>query len=155
MTSLIFSLLGFLAIVGDRPVTNYPEKPLTTFFSDVWSPYCKGNSLLDCPSGKAEELRKDLRERYQAGASIDDLRVILNERYGDQIKMEPPSGFRGKLSYLLPWAAFLIAIGGIILFWRRKSRIQSNVKPETPLPTPTNDSKVDSRILSDLDEKLG
>ncbi|PIR22433.1 MAG: hypothetical protein COV44_08025 [Deltaproteobacteria bacterium CG11_big_fil_rev_8_21_14_0_20_45_16] len=157
MTGFIFSILGVLSIIGDRPVTDYPEDVLNTFFSDVWSPYCKGNSLLDCPSGKAEELRKDLRERYHAGDSIDELRIILNNRYGDQIKMEPASDFRGKLSYLLPWAAFLVAIGGVILFWRRKSRFQSNLaaKPTSNAASSTRDRKVDNRILDDLDERLG
>lgn len=98
------------------------EQTLNEFYQKVWSPYCKGNSLLECPSGQAEELRDELGKRYEAGASLDDLRVFLKGIYGDQVRMEPENNLRGLLAYLIPWLAFIFVAVGLYFYWQKRIR---------------------------------
>lgn len=117
----------------------------------VWSPYCKGVSLLECPSGKAEELREEVFARLAAGETKESILDDLYERYGPEIRMNPKGSGREALAYYLPYAFFAAALLLIlwVIFIRRKQ-----VASKGPAPQQKIDSHLQKQILEDLDERL-
>lgn len=119
-----FLIISLFVVPSFQPslAQTRDQQALHEFFERVWSPYCKGNSLLECPSSTAIELRRQLKQEYDAGASFEELELMLKERYGDQVHMEPPASFRGSLAYWLPWALFFAALFGLFLFWKKRTK---------------------------------
>jgi cytochrome c-type biogenesis protein CcmH len=82
---------------------------------------CQGESIADSPAEMAGDMRSLVRERIQAGESPESIRRWLIDRYGDQISLQPPFGWRNISLFLVP---LLLLAGGIFLargrFRRRK-----------------------------------
>ncbi|TVQ77677.1 MAG: hypothetical protein EA369_08820 [Bradymonadales bacterium] len=126
------------------------SQDLKLFYQRVWSPYCKGNSLLECPSGTAEALRDEIRRRYEAGASFEELEAFLIDRYGSEVKMLPTEDFRGSLAYSIPYVLFYLALLFLVIYWASRIRSLSQSKAST------HDAPNQPRreIESELDERL-
>jgi cytochrome c-type biogenesis protein CcmH len=82
---------------------------------------CQGESIADSPAEMAGDMRSLVRERIQAGESPESIRRWLIDRYGDQISLQPPFGWRNISLFLVP---LLLLAGGLFLargrFRRRK-----------------------------------
>jgi cytochrome c-type biogenesis protein CcmH len=82
---------------------------------------CQGESIADSPAEMAGDMRSLVRERIQTGESPESIRQWLIDRYGDQISLQPPFGWRNISLFLVP---LLLLAGGIFLargrFRRRK-----------------------------------
>lgn len=151
-----FAFLALSFGLGFSQVLHSDTQELKDFYQRVWSPYCKGNSLLECPSGLAEDLRDELRKRYQGGASLADLELYLVERYGNQIKMLPEKGERGMRAYWIPWLLVFFTLWGLALFWRKRIRKPNSEKSSAGLESNSSqehDSKK-SHLKSDLEAEL-
>jgi cytochrome c-type biogenesis protein CcmH/NrfF len=89
-------------------------------YQQVFSPFCPGRSLNDCPSSKAHDLKLEIRQQLEQGA---DPAVVLErvfQRFGDQYRAVPQySGF-GKLVWWAP-LSFLI-IGAIVALFIARGR---------------------------------
>ena len=75
------------------------------------SPYCPGKLLSDCPSAKASELKKTIREDLANGKSKESVLANLNDEFGEETMKSVPdeSGFG-----LLAWSApFLFLVVGL------------------------------------------
>ena len=79
---------------------------------------CQGESVADSPAEMAGDMRSLIRERIQAGESAESIRAWLITRYGDQISLQPPFGWRTLSLYLLP----LILLGGGLFLARGRVR---------------------------------
>jgi len=84
---------------------------------------CQNQTIADSHSGLAEDLRRELRDQLQRGASDDQVRHYMTERYGDFVLYRPPVK---PLTWLL-WAgpALLLAGAGTVLgvTLHRRSRL--------------------------------
>jgi cytochrome c-type biogenesis protein CcmH len=82
---------------------------------------CQGESIADSPAEMAGDMRSLVRERIQTGESPESIRQWLIDRYGDQISLQPPFGWRNISLFLVP---LLLLAGGLFLargrFRRRK-----------------------------------
>lgn len=136
---MIAALFCLLAIANTPQSTE--DQALQKFYSDIWSPYCKGNSLQECPSGQAEALRQKIREAHARGESFESIRKRLEQEYQKPLRMLPEANFRGKLAYSIPWIALLGIVLALFAYW--KTRIRS--------PEPLN--KADNSTLSSELEK--
>lgn len=77
-------------------------------------PTCRALSVLDSPSGMAQEMRNLVREQLQAGKTKDEVLAYFVDRYGEWILLEPKAeGFNWTV-WLLP--IFLLA-GGVAFVW--------------------------------------
>ena len=84
---------------------------------NIWSPYCKGISLLECPSTKAEHLRNEIYRRAKEGESFQTIYSDLEARYGQGVlQMAPSQSGRDGLSYWLPWAIFILAFALVMAY---------------------------------------
>jgi cytochrome c-type biogenesis protein CcmH/NrfF len=155
--NLLASVLFLCTIVGGpsvAPLEAADTQDLKLFYQRVWSPYCKGNSLLECPSGSAEALREDLRVQFENGASFEELEAYLISKYGSQVKMLPESNRRGSLAYWIPWIAFLFVLWGLGLFW--KDRVRRRKNSQTPDKNLSSANPVDknSELELEIQERL-
>lgn len=161
--TIFFTLLGLLAFSADQLAANTSAQQGQTLFRNIWSPYCKGVSLLECPSSKAEDLRADIRRRLAAGETEDDILADLKERYGDQLRMSPTLEGRESLAYWLPWIVFSLVVTGLWLFLMKKLKKSGEIashKPatdpsqsETQRETPKGPVTHETQIMKDLDDR--
>jgi len=116
------AFLGAHGVVADER-SEALDREATSLYQQVFSPFCPGRSLNDCPSSKAAELKDEMRAELEAGKSPD---VILNEvfqKYGDQYRAIPPFAGVGILVWLVPIG--FVAIGFIVAVLVSSSRKKS------------------------------
>lgn len=138
----------FFLLLGAADLPAESSKSSHEFLQKIWSPYCKGNSLLECPSGKAENLRNEIEKRLGQGESQESIMKDLEARYGDQIYMVPDAN----RAFWLPWVLFFLVLLGLLIFVmkRRKAKLPINKPQKDEKPS----SELESKVLDDLKEHL-
>lgn len=88
---------------------------------------CQNQSIYDSNAPLAEDMRRLVRKRVEAGDSDDETREYLRARYGDYVLMSPPL----QMNTLLLWGGpfILILIGGIWFVMRLRSREADPIAP--------------------------
>ena len=89
---------------------------------------CQNQSLADSHADLAIDLKNQVREKMQQGASDADVITFMTERYGDFVLYRPPM----KATTLLLWfgPGLLLIAGLIALFMRLKRRTQVQADAE-------------------------
>ena len=89
---------------------------------------CQNQSLADSHADLAIDLKNQVREKMQQGASDADVITFMTERYGDFVLYRPPM----KATTLLLWfgPGLLLLAGLIALFMRLKRRTQVQADAE-------------------------
>ena len=133
----LFSVYSAIAVAQDSTAPDLSpqqEKQAQTLFETVFSPFCPGRLLRDCPSYKAHDLKNKIRADLAAGKSIDQITTNLYAQYGSAIKALPETKGFGLFAWLAP-GLFLFA-GGLILFtWiRSRKALPSTNKPANLSP---------------------
>jgi cytochrome c-type biogenesis protein CcmH/NrfF len=141
----------FLSLSLLCAITSAHADDAGDILKQIWSPYCKGVSLLECPSGDAEKLREEVHARLNAGESKEAILASLYERYGDQLRMTPEIQGRESLAYYLPYIFFILSLFILIAaILKRRKKIQ----PEKIEAKQSDDPKLKEKILKDLEERL-
>ena len=81
---------------------------------------CQGQSIADSDAEMAGDMRSLVRERIKAGASPDDVRSWLIERYGEWVSYKPTLSAETVVLFAAPFA--LLLIGGVLAARRLKRR---------------------------------
>ena len=81
---------------------------------------CQNQTIADSNAPLAEDLRNQVREKMQQGASDSQIIDFMVERYGDFVLYRPPV----KATTLLLWFGplLLLAAGGLVLLRRLRRR---------------------------------
>jgi cytochrome c-type biogenesis protein CcmH len=108
------------------------DREATNLYQQVFSPFCPGRSLNDCPSSKAAELKDDMRAQLEAGKSGEEILKGVFEKFGDQYRAVPKFAGVGVLVWLVPagFVAVGLAIAVALSFRRRSPAAQSASLPE-------------------------
>lgn len=88
----------------------------------VKCPICRSQSVQTSETQISADIRAVIRRRLAAGQSDDQIRAALAEQYGQDIQLNPPASGVAGLVWVLPVAAFVVALGGLALafrHWRR------------------------------------
>lgn len=127
------------------------DREATNLYQQVFSPFCPGRSLNDCPSSKAGELKDEMRAELEAGKSPE---VILNEvfqKYGDQYRAVPQFSGVGVLVWLVPIGfvaiGLAVAVGVSI---SRKKTASAGVSSSKPALSADQERRIQEE-LSKLD----
>lgn len=81
---------------------------------------CQNESLASSSASLAGDLRSQVREMIDRGASDEEIKEYLVERYGDFVLYDPPV----KPETWLLWSGpFLVLILGLIFVWRVIRRV--------------------------------
>lgn len=104
------------------------EERVTALATELRCLVCQNQTLADSNAPLAIDLRNQIRERMQAGASERDIIDFLVERYGDFVLYRPPWKARTLLLWLGP---ILLMIGGLAaLYYRLARRRRAAARPE-------------------------
>ncbi len=113
-------VLGVALVVGARgggPPTV--EQRLRSITSEIRCPTCRSQSVLESDSTQAQSMRTDIVRRLQAGQSEGEIKAYYASRFGDQILLTPESSGVAGLVWVLPVAAFVVAVAGLAVAFRR------------------------------------
>ena len=127
---LLFAF-GSWAHAGEaKPAAADPalEERVTAVASELRCLVCQNQTLADSNAPLAVDLRNQIRERMQQGASERDIIGFMVERYGDFVLYRPPF----KATTLLLWVGpMLLMIAGLAaLYYRIARRRREVAKPE-------------------------
>ena len=123
------------------------EAKAKAIFEDVFSPFCPGRSLNDCPSSNAHELKDQIRSELKAGKEPEAILQSIFTQYGEQYRALPkPSGI-GIFAWALPGAFLLIGAVIILLTTKKRKVIPTTAQPMAP-------AKIDSKIASEIEAVL-
>jgi cytochrome c-type biogenesis protein CcmH/NrfF len=123
--SVIAAVVLFAALsIEARPARAIEEAPAWAYAMahDLMSPYCPGRTLAECPSPQATELRFWILTQGAAGVSEEEVRVMLNERFGDVLLSAPRAEGWGFSAYAIPIVFFVLGGPVVFLILRRISR---------------------------------
>jgi cytochrome c-type biogenesis protein CcmH/NrfF len=88
------------------------DRHANQIYQQVFSPFCPGRSLNDCPSSKAHDLKEEMRQKLEQGVPAEVVLEQVFQQYGDQYRAVPQYAGFGRLVW---WAPVLfLALGSIV-----------------------------------------
>jgi cytochrome c-type biogenesis protein CcmH len=81
---------------------------------------CQNEDLAASSASLAMQLKDDLYQQVNAGVSDQAIQQYFVQRYGDFVLFKPPVAKRTWVLWYAPWLFLLL--GGVIVFWRVRSR---------------------------------
>lgn len=123
-------LLGFLFFIqspAQAAADVVLEQRVQRIAEELRCLVCQNQSLADSHADLAVDLKNQVREKLQQGASEQEVVDFMTERYGDFVLYRPPL----KGSTLLLWfgPGLLLAVGLVALFVRVRRRAQLAAAP--------------------------
>ncbi len=117
---LALALLAGAALAQDPAL----DKRVAALAHELRCLVCQNQTLADSNAPLAVDLRNQIREQLQGGASERDVIDYMVARYGDFVLYRPPL----KATTLALWIGpFLLLFLGALLLWRRISRRRAPV----------------------------
>jgi cytochrome c-type biogenesis protein CcmH len=118
--ALLLALLLALAPLGARAVEESAlDKRVDSLAHELRCLVCQNQSLAESAAPLAVDLRGQIREQLERGASEQDVIDYMVARYGDFVLYRPPL----KATTIALWLGpFALAIGGAVLLVRRVRR---------------------------------
>ena len=130
LTILMLALPGAAWAGEAKPAAENPalEARVNALANELRCLVCQNQTIADSNAPLAVDLRNQIREQMQRGASERDILDFMVERYGDFVLYRPPF----KSTTLLLWAGpLLLMIGGLAALYYRLARRRREVgKPE-------------------------
>lgn len=114
---VLLALVAGALVVAAVDTTD--DGGLRGLYRSVKCPQCQGQSVADSDSPAARAIRQSIADQKADGATDQEVRDFLVERYGDEVLLTPSrSGITG-LIWFLPVAAFVFAVAGLAAVFRR------------------------------------
>ena len=138
MRRLVVSLIWCCALVGAVRVSadersQKLDKQAYELYQQVFSPFCPGRSLNDCPSSRAHELKLEMRQKLEDGVPPQTVLEEVFARFGDQYRAVPSYSGVGKLVWWVPLGfvclGLLAALGVVLSRKKSGSGRSSSVEP--------------------------
>lgn len=113
-------LVGALVVgVTDGQGPQTPGERARDLAASVACPTCDGQSVAGSDARAARNVRTFIDERIAEGDTDDQIRDTLAARYGEQILLTPGRSGVAGLVWVLPVAALVAALAGVVLAFRR------------------------------------
>lgn len=154
MRHILCLVVGFFAFAGTDLFAQEMsgvelDKSAYSVYQQIFSPFCPGRSLNDCPSSKAHDLKMELREQLASGVSEQEVLDGVFRKYGDKYRAIPQYAGFGKLVWWIPLG--FVLLGGAIVFARSTGRGRSSQQAGTqPEDTTSLSSEVEAQIEKEL-----
>jgi cytochrome c-type biogenesis protein CcmH len=91
------------------------DREATELYQQVFSPFCPGRSLNDCPSSKAAELKDEMRAQLESGKSPEVVLQGVIDKYGEQYRAVPRFAGVGILVWVVPLGFVLIGLFAAVI----------------------------------------
>ncbi|WP_284619034.1 cytochrome c-type biogenesis protein [Aquabacterium humicola] len=120
LAALLPAHAGEAAPAADDPAL---EARMLAVAAELRCLVCQNQTIADSHSGLAEDLRRELRVQLKRGASDDEVRRYMTERYGDFVLYRPPLKPATWLLWAGPGLLLAGALGTLALTLRRRARL--------------------------------
>lgn len=104
------------------PVAEDPEveKRMLALTMDLRCLVCQNEPISDSRAEFSNDIRREIRAQIKANKTDEEIIQFLVDRYGDFILYNPPIKPTTLFLWFGPAALFLIAIGGLIVYLKRR-----------------------------------
>ena len=123
LAALLASLAAFVgcAAVGASRSAPELERRAHELNKTIMCPLCPGESIDQSQNPLSAQMRAIVAEKLAEGWSDDQIREFFVERYGQSVILEPPREGFGLTAWLVPPAAFALALAALLIALRRMS----------------------------------
>lgn len=137
--ALLSTAVAMTAAAATGPDSAELDEHVNRVTSELRCLVCQNQTIADSQAELAVQLKNEVRQQLVAGATDDQVRDFMVQRYGDFVLYRPPVN----QSTLLLWIGpLLLLILGLALFgwhWRERRQVQrdapdSVVPPDEVLP---------------------
>ena len=118
---LLFVVVGLVAFGATRDSgPRTPDERVEAISKRIACPVCQGESVFESRNPTSENLRQAIREQVDAGLASDDeiINAITSAREGQELLVPTATGIQS-LAWALPATAFVVAVVGLTLAFRR------------------------------------
>lgn len=127
------------------------DKQSYEMYQQVFSPFCPGRSLNDCPSSKAHELKLEMRQKLEQGVPPDQILQAVFSRFGDKYRAVPLFEGIGTMVWLAPIGFVVVGLAlAVAVVLRRKKASSRTSSPQEARVSPELQRAIDEE-LSKLD----
>ena len=104
---------------GEEPPPEFADPALAARYEaltrELRCLVCQNQTIADSHATLASDLRREVREQLERGASDDEIIEFMTARYGDYVLYRPPL----EATTLLLWAGPFLLLGiALALWWR-------------------------------------
>jgi cytochrome c-type biogenesis protein CcmH len=87
--------------------------------SEIRCPTCKGLSAAESDAATAKAIVTEVTNQVRAGRTDGEIFAFMRDHYGGDILLRPPASGIDGLVWGLPVAAFVLALAGLVIAFRR------------------------------------
>jgi cytochrome c-type biogenesis protein CcmH len=84
---------------------------------------CQNQTIADSPAGLSDDLRREIREQLQRGASDEQVVQYMTDRYGDFIRYRPPVKGSTVALWVGPLVLLVGGVGVLVFALRRRAKL--------------------------------
>jgi cytochrome c-type biogenesis protein CcmH len=110
-----------VAVFGSRSAPTAQDR-VAAIARTIKCPTCSGESVAESNAPASQAIRVDVAERIQAGQTDEQIREYYAGRYGQAVLLTPSASGVNALVWILPVVALAMAIGFLVMVFRRWSR---------------------------------
>jgi len=112
------------AVDTEEPLETAEQQSLyRKLLEEVRCMVCQNQNLRDSDAPLARDMRRELRRMVEDGASEDDVKQFLLDRYGDFALYRPRLAPNTLLLWVGPGVIVVLALGSIALVIRRRMKM--------------------------------
>jgi cytochrome c-type biogenesis protein CcmH/NrfF len=143
IAAILALLVAFGSVSASAEETPAESRQVQSIVRKTASPFCPGKTLDSCPSPKAGEWRRDIREWVGEGVSEPEIRDRLQARVPGFDLSIPPV----KSGWVIPVIAVVLSTWWFVAMARRfRRRDTSGQEVEARMQDPTLDARLDEEL---------
>ena len=117
--ALLLVVVGALVIgVTDRDQASDADRA-HRLGETIMCPACSGESVTNSQAPVAKAIRQRIDALIDEGKSDQEIRDTLVDSFGERIVLNPPREGLAGLVWVLPVAALVVAVAGLVVVFRR------------------------------------
>ena len=145
IATILTLLLAFAGASASAEETPAESRQVQSIVRNTASPFCPGKTLNSCPSPKAGEWRRDIREWVVAGVPEPEIRDRLQARVPSFDLSIPPV----KSGWVIPLIAVVLSTLWFIVMARKfRGRGGPRRQPEAPPQNQDLDARLDEELAA-------
>lgn len=148
LMAVVAIAVAALASIAAAQQPGMVDDEARQIYMELMSPFCPGLSLAACQSGKAAELREEIRERLAAGETKQEIIDSIVERYGEQVLATPKNEGFGRFAWFAPIGVGLFGLFLVVILLRYFARARASRSGESPEIDPAMRERIEREIRS-------
>ena len=136
----VLALLTVLAILWLTPAAATPARRANALATELRCPDCQGLSVADSQTASAREIRRQIAELVDAGATDEEVRARFVDRYGEWILLAPAS----PAAWIIPFVALVAGVAALAAWLVRR-------RPEPAADGPAVDDEARRRLHDEVE----